>query len=114
MKFLIADDNKTNRFILKKLFQKLNITDIDFVNDGNNAVDTYRKGVYDLVFLDQRMNKMNGDIAAKLILEKNPDAKIISISTFEEINSNLFCEHFEKPFTVASLKQLLQKLNVKF
>lgn len=114
MKILIADDNKTNQIILKKIFQKLDITDIDFVNDGNNAVDTYRKGVYDLVFLDQRMNKMNGDIAAKLILEKDRDAKIISISTFEEINSNLFCKHFEKPFTVASLKQLLKKLNVEF
>ena len=112
MKFLVADDNKTNHFILKKIFNKLNIKNIDFVNDGREAVEKYEKGVYDLVFLDQRMNRMNGDIAAKLIIEKDSEVKIVSITAYEKVDSKLFCGHFERPFTVKTLQSLLKKLNM--
>ena len=56
---LIAEDNKTNQLLLGMLLDDIGIT-YDIANDGQEAVQMYEDGKYDLVLMDENMPNMNG------------------------------------------------------
>lgn len=59
MSILIAEDNKTNRFLISKYLQGLPV-DICFAHDGQEAVDFTREREPDLIFMDMSMPEMDG------------------------------------------------------
>ena len=66
MSVLIAEDNKTNRFLISKYLKGLPL-DIHFAHDGTEAVDTMRSITPDLIFMDMSMPEMDGLAATKRI-----------------------------------------------
>ena len=92
--FLIADDNKVNQLVIKKLLtQLLPCIVIDFVVNGKESVELFKKSIvsnnnydrigYDMVMLDLNMPVMDGFEASKRIREvefqlsqKNANAQI--------------------------------------
>lgn len=66
MRVLAAEDNKTNQLVLRKMVKHLNI-DLQFANNGLEAVDAYQSFAPDLVFMDISMPKMDGKEATKAI-----------------------------------------------
>ncbi|MGY9038855.1 MAG: response regulator, partial [Rhodobacterales bacterium] len=66
MRVLAAEDNKTNRLVLRKMLQRLNI-DLQLAVDGEDAVTLFQSFRPDLVFMDISMPKMNGKEAAAAI-----------------------------------------------
>ncbi|WP_375264973.1 ATP-binding protein [Planktotalea sp.] len=66
MSVLIAEDNKTNRFLISKYLKGLPL-DIHFAHDGKEAVDTMRSITPDLIFMDMSMPEMDGLEATKRI-----------------------------------------------
>ena len=50
--------------------------------NGEEAVAFYEKERPDIILLDIRMDKMDGLEAGKVILEKDPEAKILYLTTF--------------------------------
>lgn len=50
--------------------------------NGEEAIDIYEKEKPDIALLDIRMDKMDGLTAGKKILEKDPDAKLLYLTTF--------------------------------
>lgn len=74
LKVLIVDDNSTNRLILKKMLEPLNV-DIDDVDSGRSALEVIEKKIsenhpYELILLDGVMPDMSGIEVAKVICEK--------------------------------------------
>lgn len=59
MSILIAEDNKTNRFLIGKYLQDLPV-DICFAHDGKEAVEYTREREPDLIFMDMSMPEMDG------------------------------------------------------
>ena len=59
MSVLIAEDNKTNRFLIGKYLQGLSL-DICFAHDGREAVEYARDTEPDLIFMDMSMPEMDG------------------------------------------------------
>lgn len=59
LRVLVAEDNKTNRFLLKKYLADQPI-DLAFANDGVEAVEQVQSFVPDLVFMDMSMPRMSG------------------------------------------------------
>ena len=59
LRVLVAEDNKTNRFLLKKFLADQPI-DLAFAKDGVEAVEQVQSFAPDLVFMDMSMPRMSG------------------------------------------------------
>ncbi len=68
MRVLAAEDNKTNRLVLSKLVGKLEI-DLEFAENGVEAVKKWQSFQPDLVFMDISMPVMDGKEATQRIRE---------------------------------------------
>ena len=66
LKILVAEDNKTNRFILQKMLESQDV-EIRFANDGKIAVDMFLSNASDVVLMDVSMPVMGGLEATRKI-----------------------------------------------
>ncbi|MBL4767724.1 MAG: response regulator [Rhodobacteraceae bacterium] len=66
MRILAAEDNKTNQLVFRKMVKTLNI-EIQFANNGIEAVAAFSEFQPDMVFMDISMPKMDGKEATKEI-----------------------------------------------
>jgi CheY-like chemotaxis protein len=65
---LIADDNAVNRRLACKLLEKLGCT-AELACHGRQAIEMWRGGQYDLIFMDCHMPELDGYQAVRLIRE---------------------------------------------
>jgi len=63
---LVVDDNSINRMVAKGYLKK-NGHQIDFANNGKEAVDSVKNNHYDLILMDLQMPVMDGIAATKAI-----------------------------------------------
>ena len=65
---LLVEDNKTNQMMMQIILADLGIT-LELANDGFEAIEAYKNGVYDLILMDENMPNMNGIEATRQILK---------------------------------------------
>ena len=68
MRVLAAEDNKTNRLVFSRMLKALDI-DLQFAENGREAVDLYQSFDPDVIFMDISMPEMDGKQAATAIRE---------------------------------------------
>jgi PAS domain S-box-containing protein len=68
-RLLLAEDDPTIRKALGLLFKRAHY-DLDFAEDGLQAIEMWEKGRYDLVLMDVQMPRLNGFEATKAIREQ--------------------------------------------
>ncbi|MEI4195745.1 response regulator [Roseovarius sp. E0-M6] len=66
MRVLAAEDNRTNRLVLSKMLKALDI-ELQFAENGLEAVEKYQKFDPDIVFMDISMPEMDGKEATRAI-----------------------------------------------
>lgn len=64
---LIAEDNHANQELIKIILEKYGIA-YTIVSNGEEVLESYRQGDFDLVLMDEQMPKMNGNEATANIL----------------------------------------------
>jgi len=84
LRVLIAEDNPTNQLVLKTLLNQVAIDPL-VVSDGVQAVEAWRTGDWDVVFMDIQMPHMDGRAAALEIRrlegeERRPRTPIYALS----------------------------------
>lgn len=62
LRALVADDNAVNREVMAAILEQFEITPT-FACDGSEAVEAYRSGRFDIVFMDISMPVMDGEDA---------------------------------------------------
>lgn len=85
MKIIIVDDDKLVSLSLKTILEAE--SDIEVIAMGQNgleAIELFDKYSPDVLLMDIRMDKLNGLDAAKAIIEKDPSAKILLLTTFSD------------------------------
>ena len=104
MKVLIADDDKSMRFVLRKALEKQKNIDIGIeVENGSEAVAAFEHDKYDVAFLDVDMPVLDGIEAAKLILDIHPKCMVVFVTAHEEYMQEAFelyaFDYMVKPFS---------------
>lgn len=82
MKLLIVDDNEKISEMLKQVFSH-QFSEISLCSDGIDALSEYEQFKPQWIFMDIKMKKMDGLMAAKQILTKYPMAKIIILTSYD-------------------------------
>ena len=80
-KVLICDDSILARKQIKDTIAIAGAPTILEASDGEKAIEIYKEQKPDLVFLDIVMPKKDGNITINEIMEFDPDAKIIIVSS---------------------------------
>lgn len=114
-RILIADDTKINLSVLKTVLIKSNYV-VDTASNGQEAIEMFEEGKYDIMFLDIQMPDMNGDDAFLKIKEKHiklPYTIAISAVEFPDEIENYdkigFDDFMSKPINEVKVKLVLDK-----
>ena len=82
LRIFLVDDNAMARAAVKKsLQQHLDWIVVGEATNGRQAVDTFRDLAPQLTVMDFLMPEMNGLEAARCLTERDPDARILMITT---------------------------------
>jgi len=121
---LVAEDNLVNQILIKKFLKKWHVGNLVIASDGQEAIDEFEHGEFDIILLDIQMPVLDGFAVAKWIRE-NKDVKkrgipilVLSAASHHEIKNEMeengIDDFVEKPFTSECLySKLSQYLNSK-
>jgi two-component system, chemotaxis family, chemotaxis protein CheY len=119
MKVLVTDDSKMARKMVIKVLTDILKENVEIheAQNGQEALDLYKKILPNIVFLDLTMPIMDGFQALEKIKEFDKDAKVVIISAdIQKLSidkaSKLGAFNFiKKPIDLAKMEQILNKIN---
>jgi CheY-like chemotaxis protein/HPt (histidine-containing phosphotransfer) domain-containing protein len=113
---LVVDDVESNLYVAKGLLLPYGLN-IETVTNGFDAIKKVRDGaVYDIIFMDQMMPKMDGTEATKLIRETGYNHPVVAMTANAVTGSaELFLAagfdgYISKPVDIRELNSLLNRL----
>ncbi|MEX2593248.1 MAG: ATP-binding protein [Anditalea sp.] len=105
---LVAEDNVVNQIMLKKFLEKWEVGQLEFANNGVEAIEIYLKKEFHLLLLDLQMPEKDGFEVAQFIRnlpdesKKNIPIIALSASSFLEVKNRLeevgINDYISKPF----------------
>lgn len=118
-RILVAEDNATNRLVMKSLLKKYGITP-QFAEDGKQALQIFKREPFDLIFMDCQMPEIDGYEATKAIrfleedqaLERTP---IVAFTAHALKGDDQKCfeagmdDYISKPMRQEDLERVLMK-----
>lgn len=121
LKVLVAEDNPINRRVAKGIFKRVGL-EVEFAEDGQQAVEMCRETRFDVVFMDLHMPRLDGfDAAQEILREQGVDApRLVALTADLTDEARERCEaigfhgHLGKPFRQGDLERALREsLNVE-
>lgn len=112
---LVVDDQETNQMVMDGILKYYYGIEASFANNGKEAVDMVSQGNYDLIFMDVNMPVMNGIVATREIILKNPKIPIVAVTTNDRDENRIECleagmvECLVKPVNLEVLKGVMQQ-----
>ncbi|MCL1855488.1 MAG: response regulator, partial [Clostridia bacterium] len=113
---LIVDDVETNIYVAKGLMAPYGLT-IDSADSGFAAIEKIKSGkLYDIVFMDHMMPKMDGIEATKHIRDMGYERPIVALTAnavagqADIFLANGFNDFISKPINIRQLNTVLNKL----
>lgn len=114
IKFLVCDDSILARKSMSAMLNSFGYDNVIEVSNGEDAVNKYKAEKPDIVFLDIVMPVKDGITATKEIIEFDPDAKIVVISSvgtqthLREVIKAGAKDFIQKPVDQNLLKQVIE------
>lgn len=78
-KILIAEDNKMNAIVIKKMLQRWPV-EITIAKNGIEAIELHAKKDYDIILMDLQMPEMDGYQSSRIIRAVNKNIPIIAFT----------------------------------
>jgi signal transduction histidine kinase/ActR/RegA family two-component response regulator len=91
LRVLVAEDHPTNQRVIALILGPLGV-DLTFAGDGQEAVDAFRPGGFDLVLMDMQMPRMDGLTAMRHIRRRERDAGAPA-TPMAMLTANAMAEH---------------------
>lgn len=77
---LVAEDNVVNQLLIRKFLMKWKTGKLVIASDGQEALDQYNSGYFNIILMDLQMPKMDGFSVTKAIRNHpDPDKKNVPI-----------------------------------
>ena len=114
--FLIVDDSRTSRKILKGILEGAGFTVVGEATNGQEAYDKYVELQPDVVTMDITMPVLDGIGGLKKIKEAFPESKVVMVTAAGQKNKMLEAvqngadEFIPKPFDAEQLVATLKKV----
>lgn len=111
---LVAEDHPVNRKLMKIFLEKAGATVVT-AEDGQEATESMEPGLFDLVFMDIQMPRLNGYEAASWIRERGYTMPIIACTASAQENEKEKCLSFgmtdilPKPYRKNEIVDILLK-----
>lgn len=120
-RILMAEDNSLNQMVMRKLISKWANTELDIVENGQEALDKLAEKKYDLILMDLQMPVMDGYEASQKIrrgdlahTDKNIPIIAVTADTMAETEKKVFQiglnAYITKPVKAAQLFVQCQEL----
>ena len=110
---LVVDDEPNMRLLIREELEEMGL-EVDEASNGEEAIEKFQKGNYDLVTLDIEMPGMNGLEVAGKIRELKKDAKIILLTAYSHYKGDLASwaadSYVVKSMDFTELKEEIRKL----
>jgi len=114
-KVMVVDDVESNLYVAKEMMTHYGLT-IEAVSSGFEAIDRVKKGeVYDIIFMDHMMPKMDGMETTKILRESGYTHPIVALTANALIGQakifmeNGFDDFISKPIDIRQLNTVLNK-----
>ena len=115
---LLVEDNIVNQKVASSFLQKLGMK-VDLAENGLVAINMYEKNLYDIIFMDLQMPKLDGISATKHIREKEEEQQrertpIVALTANASSEDQQKCfeagmdDYASKPFTITKLDAILE------
>lgn len=114
VKILIGDDSILARKQLKDVVSSFGIKNILEASNGQESIDLYKEHMPDMVFLDIVMPVKDGHSAIAEIMEVNPKADIVivsSVGTHAQLRQAIQLgakDFIQKPLNVRQIESILK------
>lgn len=115
-RIMIVDDSLVVRKSLTKILEEMGHEIVHESEDGRDAVHRYGKVHPDLVTMDITMPVLNGILALKEIINQDPEAKIVMVTSHGEEDLVMDAVGFGavgyilKPITKEKVEKILAKV----
>ena len=117
MKILIVEDNEDNLKLFNIIVESGGHTAI-LARDGEEAVETAKREIPDIILMDIQMPKMNGIKAAKILKSEQSTAKIpiIALTAYamieekEKLGKEWFDGYLAKPAGVNDILKVIDEI----
>lgn len=93
---LIAEDNPVNLSVARRFLQKWGV-EVTEAHNGLEAVQRYRKGLFDVLLIDLEMPEMDGATALQQIRKIDPSIPVIAFTA--AVYDNMYADLMQKGFT---------------
>lgn len=119
VRILAAEDSPDIQFLIRT-YLKASGCDIKIVSDGQQAVDAFNAGTFDVILMDIQMPVMDGIQAVQIIREKGWAGPIIALTAHahqaekEKVLNSGFNWYLTKPFRKKELIETIDRKHKKF
>lgn len=116
LKVLIVDDSLVIRDLLRRTLEKLGYTVCGEARDGREGIEMFKTFAPDVVFMDISMPIIDGLEATESIINFNPNAKIIILSSTGDEETILKAKNLgvsgflKKPFDDSDIKNVISSI----
>nr|QCY58636.1 two-component system protein [Metschnikowia australis] len=123
LKILVAEDNLVNQEVIKRMLKLEGFTNITMAVNGAEAVDLVKKSydtmsLYDMIFMDVQMPKMDGLTATKIIRNNLKFTKpIVALTAFADESNVRECLNcgmsgfLSKPIKRTNLRKIVAEIS---